>query len=396
MYTRATITLAALLLAGCKGKDADGESVKVGAVASITGDFAAGSVIRALELAVETVNEAAGVLGRQLELVPADDRSDEGRTKEAAQALIDEGVTAIVGSATSTGTLLMAEATIAAQVVQVSGDATSPEITTWDDDGFLFRTIPSDALQGKLLAQRALAVGHVNAAVLYLEGSYGQGMSDTFREVFEAGGGSVSATVPFAYGAASYTAELEVALAGNPEVVLLVAYVVDGAQILNDYNTSFADRGVAWLFGDGMAADELVTLVGANNFTWDHEGSAPTAEGPGYPAYQAIYPDSPYSLYHTNNFDAVVLLALAMEQAGSTDGVAIRDAMASVSSGGTTYGPDQLAEAFEAIRNGEDIDYAGASGDVDFDADGDVVGPYMIWEVADGGISEVEVGVLPE
>lgn len=385
-----------LLASACSGdKDAD-DGVQIGSVSSITGDYATGSVLEAINVAIDTMNSAGGVLDRQITLNSGDDHSDEGRTAEAAQSLIDDGVTAVIGSATSTGTLNMAEVTSPAGVVAISGDATSPDLTTYADDGFLFRTIPSDAVQGALLAQRGLASGYRTAAVIHIPGSYGAGMAATFQAEFEAGGGTVNATVEYVEGKPDYKDVLTEALADTPDVVLLAAYVVDGAQILEDYNTSFADRSAAWLFSDGLVTTDLIDLVGADGFSFPHEGTAPTAEGPSFPAFQELWPDAPYSIFHTNNFDAAFLIALAMEQAGSTDGTAIRDALPLVSSGGTPFGPDAFGDAVAAIRAGEDIDYVGASGDVDFDANGDVLGPYLIWKVEGGEIVTVEDGVLPE
>lgn len=386
---------AIVLVAACKPAE-EGAGIQIGSVSSITGDYATGSVLEAIHVAVDTMNDAGGVLDQQITLNSGDDHSDEGRTSEAAQSLIDQGVTAVIGSATSTGTLNMAAITSPAEVVVISGDATSPDLTTYADDGYLFRTIPSDAVQGALLAQRSIASGHQTAAIIHVPGSYGDGMATTFREAFESSGGQVTATVAYVEGEPDYNDVLTEALADTPDVVLLAAYVVDAAQIITDYNTSFADRGAAWLFNDSLVTTDFIDLVGAGGFSFEHEGTAPTAEGPSFPAFQALWPEAPYSIFHTNNFDAAFLIGLAMEQAGSTEGPAIRDALPLVSSGGTPFGPDAFGEAIAAIRAGEDIDYVGASGEVDFDTNGDVVGPYLIWKIEGGEIVVVEDGVLPQ
>lgn len=389
------VAVLAALAAACTPKEQQ-DGIQIGSVSSITGDYATGSVLEAIHVAVDTMNSAGGVLDQQIVLNSGDDHSDEGRTAEAAETLMNDGVTAIIGSATSTGTLNMAAIAAPAEVVVISGDATSPDLTTFADDGYLFRTIPSDAVQGALLAQRARASGYATAAIIHVPGSYGAGMGDTFQAEFESDGGVVSANVEYVEGKPDYNDVLGEALADTPDVVLLAGYVVDSAQIIKDYNTSFADRGAAWLFNDSLVTTDFIDLVGQGGFSFAHEGTAPTAEGPSFAAFQALWPEAPYSIFHTNNFDAAFLIGLAIEQAGSTDGPAIRDALPLVSSGGTPFGPDAFGAAVDAIRAGEDIDYVGASGEVDFDDNGDVVGPYLIWKVENGEIAIVEDGVLPQ
>lgn len=392
---RAGLGLAMLLAAGCAGGTEE-DTIVVGAVNAVTGDYAASTVLEAIQAAIEEINRAGGVLDQPLELAFADDRSDPEHSPVAARELVDLGVPAIIGTTTSAGVLNMTEVTVPAQVVQISGEATSPMISTWDDDGFLFRTIPSDALQGKLLAQRAVARGHQAAAVIYVAGAYGEGIRDTFTAEFEVGGGTVLASIEYTEEQNSYDDVLSDALAGEPDVVLLVAYTVDGAQIVKDYNTGFIDRSVAWLFPDSLVDPDFQTLVGASGLSFEHEGSAPSGVGPHYDVFRALDPDAPFPTYHTNNFDAAFLLALAIEQAGSATGPAIRDALPLVSSGGIPYGPGEFAEAVAAIRAGEDIDYVGASGEVDLDENGDVSAPYTIWRYDSDTFVVVEDSALPE
>lgn len=88
-------------------------------------------------------------------------------------------------------------------------------------------------------------------------------------------------------------------------------------------------------------------------------------------------------------------VALAIQAAGSLDGPSIRDQMFSVSSGGMQYGPAQYVEAAAAARRGEDLDHQGASGDVDFDQNGDVQAGWDVWVVSDGQIISTETDVPP-
>jgi branched-chain amino acid transport system substrate-binding protein len=388
--------LLALLVCACR-PEPEPETVCVGSIKPLTGDQATQNLLRAYDLAVQAINEAGGVLDLPLEVVHVDDHSDEARGAEAARELVEQGVGAMLASAWSGGTLAVAEVTVPARVVQVSAEATSPELTTFADDGFLFRTIPSDALQGRLLAQRALAMGHQRAAVLHEPGAYGMGIAEVFAVEFAALGGEVLSVTPYPEAQLGYRELLEDTLSQEPDVILLGAYLVDAGTIIRDYNTYLADRPVAWLFPDALLSRDFVDVVGPDGFSFEHEGTAPSGVGPAVDVFFALSPESEYALYETNGFDAVFLVALAIEQAGTwSDGEAIRDALAAVSSEGERFGPESYADAVAAIRRGEDIDFYGTSGEVDLDEHGDVVAPYSLWSVRNGDIDIHTDDVVPE
>jgi branched-chain amino acid transport system substrate-binding protein len=385
------------VLALCACHSPEAETVRIGSIKALTGGYTSKNPLLPADLAAEVINEGGGVLGLPLELVHIDDRSDEARGVDAARSLVDQGLGAVLASFWSSGTLAVAEVTVPAQVVQVSSEATSPDLTTFEDDGFLFRTIPSDALQGRLLAQRAIELGHARAAVLHEPGSYGAGIAQVFAAEFAALGGEVSSVRAYVEGQISYRDLLQESISEDPDVILLGGYAVEASTFILDYNTFFADQGVAWLFPDALLTQDFVDVVGPNGFSFEHEGTAPSGMGPAADLFFTLSPGSEYALYETNSFDAVFLLALAIEQAGTwSDGPAIRDALGAISSGGERYGPGSYTDAIAAIRAGEDIDYVGASGEVDFDEHGDVVGPYALWSVRDGSIVITTDDLVPQ
>jgi ABC-type branched-subunit amino acid transport system substrate-binding protein len=380
-------------------------TITLGSLLDVTGDLAqiGSEELNAVKLAVEEINRADGVLDSDLKLENKDPALDVDVAKSAAQALVSAGAVAVIGSTASSITLAAASILAPARIVQVSAVSTSPAITTYSDDGYLFRTCPSDALQGKLLAQRAYAKGLRKAATIYVPGAYGEGLSASFRAAFEGLGGTVSSTNAYTEGQSSYAALLTTVYADSPDSVVLVAYPADGAQVVKDYLSAFSQRGTHWFFSDGLADAAFITLVGASSFTFQHEGSQPAvftgATATAFAAaFQAKYGAAPSDGFTgvQNAYDAVYLVALAMAAAGKSDGVSIRDKMAAVSGPpGTKYTAAQFKEAVAAVKAGNDIDYDGASGPVDMDANGDVVGPYDVWKVSGGAFTYVERGVNP-
>ncbi len=389
-----------LALGGCGGGGDDAETVPVGALLSTTGSLAGlgQQFLEAATLAVEEINAAGGVLGHPLRLVLEDDASDATRAVTAAERLRDGGVGAVVGAIGSGSTLAAADVLEAAKVVQVSPSSTSPELTSYAHGAYLFRTCPSDALQGRLLAQRAVDAGVTKAAVVFVPNAYGQGLADAFEAAFTAGGGTVTDKVSYTEQQSSYTDLVGQIMDKAPEAIVLLAYPTDGAQFMRDFLTDHPGTDVRFYFGDAVANDDFVQIVGPTAFTFPHEGTVPAFAGPAYAHFEAAmearYGRKP-GAYESNIYDAVYLVALAMEASGAQGGDALRDSLAQVSAGGTAFEAEDFADAVAALARGEDIDYAGASGDVDFDAQGDVVGPYDIWQVKDGAITAVETSVAP-
>jgi branched-chain amino acid transport system substrate-binding protein len=200
----------------------------------------------------------------------------------------------------------------------------------------------------------------------------------------------------------SYMALLTSIYATTPQAILMVAYPVDGAQIIKDYNSAFSSKQTMWFFTDATEDPSFVQAIGATNFTFMHEGTGSSApSGPAYSAYAAAF-NTKYGrkadpgTFSANVYDATYIVALASQQAGQATGPAIQGAMRTVSDPpGTSIGPGQWATALSTLQSGGDVNYEGASGAVDLDANGDVVAPYDIWQVQNGAITVVEKSVSP-
>jgi branched-chain amino acid transport system substrate-binding protein len=396
--------LAGLLLVGCGGKKpSDPSAVKIGVIHSVSGGAANPRNMEAILMAVDEINANGGINGATLELEVRDDATNTDKAKEAAVQLAELKVPVVIGPINSTRFLAASETFVPAKISQLGGAATSPAVTTVVDDGYVFRTVTSDSGQGALVAKRAKAGGVSRMAVLYVNSVYGVGLANAFETAFVAGGGTVTSKVQIVDNQTSYTSMWSDIFAGDPDpqAIFLISVVKDGVTIMRDYNTGFLNQGAKFYFCDALAATtDFVLQVGTNAFTFPHEGFVAGApQTTQYKAfkdgYKAKYGADP--LGNTANFyDATYLAALALHASKGTDAVTVRDNLTKVSkSPGTLYGAGAYAAAIADLDAGKDIDYDGASGAVDFDANGDVVGGYGVSQVINGAFQVVEPFVLP-
>ena len=355
-------------------------TVKIGVLLPFTGALAefGAAFQKAADLAADHL--AAG--GYPVEIVYGDTETNPTAAVEAARKLVDvDQVHAVIGAAASSSSLAVAESvTIPKGVPQISYASTSPLLTILPaDEGqdFLYRTVPSDALQGVVLAGVAAEAGLTNVAILYVNNPYGQGLKDNFQAAFEAAGGTVSAAVPHDEAeATTYVAELRRAIEGEPEVLLALSYAGHATIYLreaieNDFITQF-------LFVDGTKSQAIIEAVGAENL----EGMLGTAPGSAdtpslalFTAdYQAEYGELPPLPFMTNVYDSIViaaLAALAAEVSGAeVTPAAVRDMLRTVANPDgdvAAAGADGVQAAIAAIRAGGSINYEGAAGAHDFD-----------------------------
>lgn len=399
MFERFTRFALAGALAGAVAAvgPAAAQDVKIGAAMPLTGDLAAfgENDAKGVELAVNEINAQGGVLGQELGLAIADTRTSPQAGVDAARKLVNvENVAGIVGALSSGVTIPIAR-TVTSQegVPQISNASTSPVITGLEDNGYLFRTVPSDKLQGKVLGDIVHEQGVRDVAAVYVNNDYGEGLAEVFKGRFEELGGKVHAMLPYEKGKASYRGELQQAAENEPEALLLVGYPENGTTIIRQaIEGGYFSR---FILTDGMKAPEVVDAIGGQ-YLKDTIGSTPTAvggEGAEHfeEAYEKAYGQLPPKPFIDTAYDAAYLLALAMQKAGSTDGAQMRDALHEVANPpGLKVGPGEWKKAAEAIANGEDVNYEGAAGPHDFDENGDVPGVIEHWTfTADGEVKTI-------
>ncbi|MEE8422241.1 MAG: ABC transporter substrate-binding protein [Dehalococcoidia bacterium] len=387
--------VAAVLTAACG--DDDDETLKIGFLNAFSGPLAEfGPAIQTgVELAIEHINAAGGVLGNDVVFVTGDTQVDATQGIEEARRLVEiEGVHAIVGPLASSVALAVSESVTAdARIPVISPSATSPALSTAPDNGYLFRSTISDAAQGVVLAQLATDEGFDNVAVLFLNDAYGQGLAEAFENAF---GGTVT-KASFEDGAASYLAELQAAADGGSDVLVAIGFPPQAEIFIREALEN--DIFSKFLFVDGTKSEDLIEAIGAENL----EGFKGTAPGAGpesaalqawNAAYEAKYGALPTLPFVREAYDATIAIALAAQFAGSTDGAAIRDALPKIGNpGGTAYIPGAagIAGALKAVKDKKDINYEGAATTLDWDANGDVTSGYVgIWRYAGGTIEELE------
>lgn len=344
----------------------------------------------AARLAVADVNQAGLPEGKKLCMVACDSRTDPATVEATLESVLAEyGVVAVNGAAESGSSLEAARILGPRNIPQVSCCSTSPALS---EDPDVYRTVPSDALQGVVLANvaRTLSSPASTMSVIYVNDAYGQALARVFADAFARLGGVVLESVPYDPGAPSYFDVVERALAGRPDDVLLVAFPADGAEVLRSWRLSGLAPSTGWLATDGLRDDKFV--LAAAGPAEGVVGTAPRLQGAHYTSFDARYRrafggEAP-GIFTSNQYDAVVLIALAMARARSFQAQAVKAAVPLVASApGTLVSADDLSGAMR-LAIAEDIDYSGASGELEMDANGDVVTDYRVWRVANGTLSD--------
>ncbi len=377
------------------------EPLRIGFIGSYTGTPAPSGPDRqtGAELAVAHLNAAGGVNGRPVELVVGDTGSElEVVLAEARRLVEEEGVHAIVGPDRSSFTLAVVEAvTKPAGIPTISPSATSPLLTTADDDGYLFRSITSDAAQGPALAALARDEGYTNVGVIFFDDAYGRGLAESFEAAWSDAGGKL-ATAPINGESDSYLSELRMLAESGAEVLVVITFVSQAEIFLREaLEQELFDR---FLFVDATKRQYLLDVIGAEHLS----GMKGTSHAPApeteslrlyLEAYRAMFGEPSGSDFVPTTYDAVIAIGLAAAKAGSTDGAAIRDALPQVAGPGgqeVLPGAAGVAQALAIIAQGGEVDYQGVATKLDWDAAGDVpAGQIGIWQFAAGGIEELRV-----
>ena len=390
---------AAAVALGAAGAAA--QDVKIGSLSAVTGPIAnlVPPIIEAEQLLIKEVNDQGGILGgRQLELIVGDTGCNAQQAVDAANKVINvDQVVAVVGALCSGATIAAASnAGVPAGVLMVSPTSTSPEITTLADNDYVFRTAPSDAYQGEVLARLVLAKGIDRVALTFVNNDYGVGLAGAFREAYTAQGGTITGDQVHEEKKASYRSELATLSQGSPEALVVLAYAGDsGLTILRQsLENGFFENFVG---ADGMRDDVLIEQLGVDplkNLILTQPTSPPT--NPSLDTFNTNFSAAggdPASIFVQQSYDAAMLVALAIEKSGGTDRTAVRDALRDVANPpGVQVGPGDWGRAVELIAAGTDIDYVGAGGPMDFDSRGEVAG--VIGEYVIEGNTFVEAGII--
>lgn len=382
----AVLAVATLALAACSSGD-DPESSEtagggggstdpliVGSLLPLTGSlaFLGPPEVAGVDLAIKEINEAGGVLGSPVEVVHSDS-SDTANPQIAAQSVADmisDGVSAIVGAASSSVSLNVVDDIAAAEVVQISPANTSTALSGYSP--YYFRVAPPDTVQGSALANLIIDDGYSSVGILVFEDDYGTSLRDVIVGVMDENGVDVTygTTETFDPTASNYTAEVQAIMATNPEAIVLIAFE-QTVQVLPELlGAGFSAENLYMV--DGNTADYSAdfdpgTLVGAKGTI---PGANPTEDF--QELLNSVAPEPLTSFaYGPESYDATMLVALAAIKAGATDGPSIQANLAAVSgsTGGTEC--DTFSACVELLDAGEEITYVAVSGSGPINEDND-------------------------
>ena len=387
-------TATGALIAGAAGAQ---EQVNVGIILGFTGPLESitPGMAAGAELAFAEASESGGLPGGMtLNVIRGDSTCIDAAaaTATAAQLVTSDNVAAIMGADCSGVTTAIANnVAIPNGIVMISPSATSPALTDIDDDGFFFRTAPSDARQGEILAELVLERGMDTVAITFTNNDYGKGLADSFAAAFTERGGTVAINAPHDDGKGDYSAEVAALQASGAEHLMVFGYVDQGGVGIVQASL---DTGAfeSFVFADGMYDQSLIDSIGSE-INGKVLGTLPGTEGEGADRFAEVANAAgvdPTGTYAPESYDAAALIALAIAAGGSADRTSIRDHVLEVANApGEPIYPGELARAFELLAAGSEIDYQGASG-VELIGPGEAAGSYRVYEIEDG--SPVTIG----
>ena len=378
----------ATLLALCLLNTASFSDVKLGIILGFTGpiesltpDMAAGA-----ELAIDEVNKAGNFSMGKVSGVRADSTCiDSSAATAAAERLItSDKVNGIMGADCSgVTTAILQQVAMANGVVMISPSATSPALSTVEDNNLFFRTAPSDARQGQVVADILKEKGLKKVAISYVNNDYGKGLAASIEENHKAAGGTVTISAPHEDDKGDYSAEVGALAQAGGDILIVAGYLNSGGKGIIQASL---DSGAFDLFflPDGMIGESLPKDIGSG--LNGSIGTVPGTDSPGAAKFgdmatAAGFKSGPFAM---ESYDAAALMLLAMEAAKSSDSQAYKGKIMDIANApGEKIFPGDLKKALKLISEGKDVDYVGASA-VELIGGGESAGNYAQIEVKSG------------
>ena len=370
------------------------EDIKIGVFLGFTGaiESIVANMGPSAEMAIKEVSDSGKLLdGATVTAVRGDTTcTDSAVAVAAAERLITaDGVKAIVGGDCSgVTTAALQNVAMPNGVVMVSPSATSPALSTIEDNGLFFRTAPSDARQGEIVSDILTGKGVKEIAISYTNNDYGKGLADSIETNFKEAGGTVTLSAPHEDGKGDYSAEVGALAAAGGEVLVVAGYLDQGGKgiIQGSLDSGAFDT---FYLPDGMVGDSLPEAIGSDlNGSY---GANPGTDSPGAATFAEMATAAGFKAeaFAAESYDAAALIMLAMQAAGSAESADLKDKIFDVANApGEKIYPGELAKALDIIKDGGDIDYVGASA-VELVGAGESAGNYREIEIKDGAISVV-------
>ncbi len=369
---------------------AGGHEINVGIILGYTGPIESlvADMGPAAEFAFAEVN-ASGLLlgGKTLNVITGDSTCIDSAAATAVgeKQITADNVAAIMGADCSGVTgALVSNVAVPNGVVMISPSATSPGLSTIDDNGLFFRTAPSDARQGAVMADVLNDKGIKEVAVTYTNNDYGKGLADAFEASFKALGGTITISAAHEDGKADYSAEVGALASAGGDILAVLGYADQGGKgiIQSALDTGAFDT---FVMGDGMKSDSLIEAIGAD--LNGSIGTQPGSDGDGAAMLIEMLTGTvgnPGGPFTAESYDAAALIALAIQAGGSADRASIAANVLGVANApGEIILPGELAKGLQILADGGEINYEGASG-VELIGPGEASGSYQEYEIIDG------------
>jgi len=370
-------------------KTGAGGEIKMGIILGFTGPIESltPAMAASAELAFKEASDSGSLLGGStISTVRADSTCvDSAAATAAAEGVISQGVAAIMGADCSGVTGAIAtNVAVPNGVVMISPSATSPGLTTLDDKGFFFRTAPSDARGGQILAEITKDRGIDSVAITYTNNDYGKGLADVYEASVKALGITVTSVSAHEDGKADYSSEAATLAAGGGDALAVIGYLDQGGKGVIEASLD-AGSFDTFILSDGMIGQSIVDAIGDDlNKSF---GSLPGSTGKGAGVFAdvakagGIDSSGPYT---GESYDAAALIVLAMQAGESADRASIaKNVMGVANAPGTKIYPGELKKGLDLLAQGKQIDYEGATG-VTFTDVGEAEGSFLEKEIKNG------------
>jgi len=366
--------------------------IKMGVILGFTGPIESltPAMAASAELAFKEASDSGSLLGGQKISVERADSTcvDSAAATAAAEGLVSGGVVAIMGADCSGVTGAIAtNVAVPNGVVMISPSATSPGLTDLADNGYFFRTAPSDARGGQILADITKDRKIKSVAITYTNNDYGKGLADVYAGAVKAHGIKVTVMAAHEDGKADYSAEVATLASAGGDAVAVIGYLDQGGKgiIQGSLDSGAFDT---FILSDGMIGDSLTDAFGKDlNKSF---GSLPGSTGKGATVFTdvakaaGIDSSGPYT---GESYDAAALIVLAMQAGGKADRATVQqNVMAVANAPGKKIYPGELKKALDLLASGKAVDYEGATG-VNFTEVGEAEGSFLEKEVKGGKFS---------
>ena len=363
--------------------------IKMGIILGFTGPIESltPAMRDSAKLAFKEASDSGSLLGGETITVLEGDSTcvDSAAAQAVATKLVSDGVAAIMGADCSGVTGAIAtNVAVPNGVVMISPSATSPGLTDLDDRGLFFRTAPSDARGGQILADITKDRGVKSVAITYTNNDYGKGLADVYAAAAKAHGIEVTVVTSHEDGKADYSAEVATLASAGGDAIAVIGYLDQGGKGIIQASL---DSGAfdTFILSDGMIGDTLTDTFGKDlNKSF---GSLPGSTGKGATVFTdvakagGIDSSGPYT---GESYDAAALIVLAIQAGGSADrGSIAKNVMAVANGPGKKIYPGQLKKALDLLAKGKAVDYEGATG-VNFTDVGEAEGSFLEKEIKGG------------